>query len=141
MLTVVAALIESEGKLLVCQRRRNDTFALMWEFPGGKMKAGETPAEALARELREELGVAARIGPEVYRTRHKYPQMTEPIELIFLQASLEGAEIQNLAFETMQWRVPATLTELNFLPADRDLIQKLAQGVIRIGGLSPGEMD
>jgi len=139
MLTVVAALIESEGKLLVCQRRRDDTFALMWEFPGGKMKAGETPAAALARELREELGVAARIGPEVYRTRHKYPQMTEPIELIFFQASLESAEIQNLAFETMQWRVPATLTELNFLPADRDLIERLSQGVLRIGGLHSGE--
>jgi 8-oxo-dGTP diphosphatase len=103
------------------------------------MKAGETPAAALARELREELGVAARIGPEVYRTRHKYPQMTEPIELIFFQASLQGAEIQNLAFETMQWRAPATLTELNFLPADRDLIERLAQGVLRIGGLHSGE--
>jgi 8-oxo-dGTP diphosphatase len=132
MLTVVAALIESEGKLLVCQRRRDDTFALMWEFPGGKKKPGETPAEALARELHEELGVAARIGPEVYRTRHKYPQMVEPIELVFLQASLEGAEIQNLAFETMQWRAPATLTELNFLPADSELIGELASGTLRI---------
>jgi 8-oxo-dGTP diphosphatase len=139
MLTVVAALIESEGKLLVCQRRRDDTFALMWEFPGGKMKAGETPSEALARELNEELGIAARIGPEIYRTRHKYPQMTEPIELIFFQASLQGAEIRNLAFETMQWRAPATLTELNFLPADRDLIEKLSQGVFRIGGLRSDE--
>src|ERR1700729_3677303 len=57
MITVVAALIEADGKVLVCQRRRGDTFGLMWEFPGGKLKPGETPAQALERELHEELGV------------------------------------------------------------------------------------
>ena len=62
MLTVVAGLIEADGKILVCQRRRGDTFELMWEFPGGKLQAGETAAEGLARELMEELGVEARGG-------------------------------------------------------------------------------
>ena len=64
MLTVVAALIEFEGKLLVCQRPRGSKFELMWEFPGGKAEAGETLEAALVRELREELGVVARVGPE-----------------------------------------------------------------------------
>ena len=54
MLTVVAALIESKGKLLVCQRRRGSNFELMWEFPGGKRKPGETLEQALARELSED---------------------------------------------------------------------------------------
>ena len=63
---VVAALIEADGKLLVCQRRRTDSFGLMWEFPGGKLEPGETPAQALARELQEELGVEAKIGPEMF---------------------------------------------------------------------------
>ena len=75
MLSVVAALIEDGGKLLVCQRRRGDTFGMMWEFPGGKLQAGETPAEALRRELFEELGVKAAVGAEVFRTRHRYAEM------------------------------------------------------------------
>ncbi len=131
MLTVAAALIERDGKLLVCQRRRGDTLGLLWEFPGGKLESGETPATALARELREELGVEAQIGAEVFRTRHQYAELAEPIELIFLSAKLKSAEIQNLAFETMEWRAPDTLPELNFLPADRELIDKLSSGTFK----------
>jgi 8-oxo-dGTP diphosphatase len=130
MLTVVAALIESGGRLLVCQRRRGDTFALMWEFPGGKLQPGEAPAEALARELREELGVGARIGPEIYRTRHRYAEMNEPIELIFFVAQVEPRAVENLAFERIEWREPPSLADLNFLPADRELIDRLVQGAL-----------
>ena len=132
MLTVVAALIESGGKLLVCQRRRGSRFELMWEFPGGKVDRGETPEAALARELREELGAKAQIGRELYRVRHKYPQMKEPVELIFFAAVLDPAEVKNLDFEQIAWREPKSLPELNFLPADRELIEKLAKGAIRI---------
>lgn len=132
MLTVVAALIESDGKLLVCQRRRGSRFELMWEFPGGKVEAGEEPQAALSRELREELGVAAQVGPEIYRIRHKYDEMKEPLELIFFAASLEPAEVKNLEFQQIAWRKPQSLPELRFLPADRELIEKLASGAIRL---------
>ncbi len=125
MKTVVAALIESDGKLLVCQRRRTDSFGLMWEFPGGKLEPGETPAQAIARELYEELGVTAQIGQEIYRTRHQYSELAEPIDLIFFTATLNTAEIRNQAFETMEWRARETLHELNFLPADREFVAKL----------------
>ncbi len=128
MLRVVAALIEHEGRLLVCQRRKDDSFALQWEFPGGKMRAGEKPAAALARELQEELGVAAEIGRELYRTRHRYQEMKEELELTFLAARVDPAAISNLAFEQMRWVAPADLPLLNFLPADRELIAKLASG-------------
>jgi 8-oxo-dGTP diphosphatase len=131
VLTVVAALIESNGKLLVCQRKRGDTFELMWEFPGGKLKPGESPAEALARELEEELGVASEIGAEVMRARHQYAQMSEPIELIFLRARITGGTIENHVFESIEWREAQTLPELNFLPADRDLIHLLATGKLK----------
>ncbi len=131
MLTVVAALIESNGEILVCQRKRGDTFELMWEFPGGKLKAGESPAEALARELEEELGVASEIGAEVMRARHQYAQMSEPIELIFLRARITSGTIENRVFESIEWREPQTLPELNFLPADRDLIHLLATGKLK----------
>jgi 8-oxo-dGTP diphosphatase len=131
MLTVVAALIESGGKLLVCQRRRDGRFGLMWEFPGGKAELGETPQGALERELREELGVAASMGPEVYRTQHKYAEMPEAVELVFFAARISG-EPKNLDFEQIAWREPASLPELNFLPADRELIEKLATGSLHL---------
>ena len=132
MLTVVAALIEYEGKLLVCQRRRGDSFELKWEFPGGKLRSGETAAEGLARELREELGVAAHVGREVLRTRHRYRELDDEIEVIFLQATVDQATVQNLAFEQMNWATPSELPALDFLPADRELIQKLASGALRL---------
>ncbi len=131
MLTVVAGLIEAEGKILVCQRRRGDTFELMWEFPGGKLQDGETPAEALARELREELGVEAVVGAEVFRTRHRYAEMSEAIELIFFAVVVEPTAVRNIVFESMEWRPPDAFGELNFLPADREFVHKLARGEIR----------
>jgi mutator protein MutT len=132
VLTVVAALIEENGKILVCQRKRGDTFELMWEFPGGKLHAGESPAAGLARELEEELGVSSEIGAEVLRAKHQYAQMSEPIELIFLRARITGGTIENRVFESLEWREPQTLPELNFLPADRDLINRLATGQLKI---------
>jgi 8-oxo-dGTP diphosphatase len=127
MLIVVAGLIKAEGKVLVCQRRRGDTFELMWEFPGGKLQMGETPAEGLARELLEELGVEARVGEEVFRTRHRYAGMSEEIELIFFAAAVEPTAIRNIVFESMKWRAPETLSDLNFLPADREFVGKLGR--------------
>ena len=127
MLIVVAGLIEAEGKVLVCQRRRGDTFELMWEFPGGKLQARETAAQGLARELLEELGVEARVGEEVFRTRHRYAEMREEIELIFFAAAVDAHAVRNIVFERMEWRAPETLSELNFLPADREFVGKLAR--------------
>lgn len=132
MLTVVAALIEHEGTILACQRRRGQRFELMWEFPGGKVEPGETPEQALARELEEELGVSAIIGRQVFRTTHSYAEMRHPIELIFFAAAVTPGEIHNLEFEQIAWRAPQSLPELNFLAADRELIAKLASGEIRV---------
>lgn len=128
MITVVAALIEHNGRLLICQRRRDDAFPLKWEFPGGKVQPGETPAQALARELSEELGAAARVGPERYRTRHRYTELPRDLELIFFTAELNAALLRNLAFEEIRWERPAALLEYDFLPADRELVELLAAG-------------
>jgi len=133
MITVVAALIRDNGKLLVCQRKRGTSFAMMWEFPGGKVKLGETLKQALGRELEEELGTQATIGSEVYRTQHRYAEMSEPIELIFFQAELDPKSVRNLVFEEILWREPSSLPELNFLPADQELIEKLASGTLLSG--------
>ncbi|MGH9774958.1 MAG: (deoxy)nucleoside triphosphate pyrophosphohydrolase [Candidatus Acidiferrales bacterium] len=129
---VVAALIARDGKILICQRRRGDIFGLAWEFPGGKVRADEAPDEALRRELREELGVESTIGREVHRTRHGYSQMSQEIELLFFEARIEAGEPRNLAFEQFAWADPSVLPSYDFLAADRDLVEKLARGEIRL---------
>ena len=132
MVKVVAALIESEGRVLVCQRRRGDRYALLWEFPGGKVEPGEDLPAALARELNEELGVDAPVGPEVYRTSFQYREMNNSTEIVFFAADARPKDVRNLAFERIEWRAPETLGELDFLPADRDLVGRLASGSLRI---------
>lgn len=132
MLTVVAALIEIEGKLLVCQRRRGSRFELQWEFPGGKREEGETLEAALARELNEELGVSAIIGPEVHRLRHQYASTGVPFELVFFAASVAPDKLQNLEFEQIEWRELRSLPQLDFLAADRDLVARLVSGEIKL---------
>lgn len=128
---VVAALILRDSKILVCQRRRDDTHALQWEFPGGKIEPGEIPQEALARELREELGIESTIGRELFRTRHRYSEFRPELELIFFQASVDrSATLQNLVFEGFEWVVPSALPDYNFLQADEEFVALLASGGI-----------
>jgi 8-oxo-dGTP diphosphatase len=129
---VVAALIEQDNRLLVCQRRRSDPFPLLWEFPGGKVHDGETPAQALARELIEELGVQAQIGREVYRTRYRYPELPDELELIFFTARIESGALRNLAFEQIVWVRPQELPQMEFLPADKELITLLAEQQLKL---------
>ena len=128
-ITVVAAVIEQSGLILICQRRRGDRFELKWEFPGGKVQPGETPQEALLRELKEELQVSARIGPELHRTRHQYAEMDREIELVFFAATLGPETMMNGAFERIVWAERAQLPGYDFLPADRELVERLARPV------------
>lgn len=134
MISVVAALIEHDGRLLICQRRRGGSFPLQWEFPGGKVQREESPAEALARELSEELGVdppGIAIGVELYRTRHRYAEHSDELELIFFAVSLDARRVRNLAFERIEWAEPAALPRYDFLPADDEFVGLLVSGILR----------
>jgi 8-oxo-dGTP diphosphatase len=122
---VVAAVIARNGRVLACQRNGAGKFPMKWEFPGGKVHENETAQEALARELHEELGIEAKIGAEIFRTRHKYDEMREAVELIFFKAHIGGGEIENHIFQEMKWVEPQKLSELDFLEADCQLIRKL----------------
>lgn len=135
---VVAAVIVREGRVLACQRSRSGKFPLKWEFPGGKVQARETPKGALERELMEELGVRAEVGQEICRTRHKYAEMPENVELIFFEAQVEPRNIENRVFEKIAWVEPKRLKELDFLDADRESVRKLGAGEIRISGETRG---
>ena len=127
VIKVAAGVIVRDGKILVGQRRRNDSHGLKWEFPGGKVEPGETPAAALARELHEELGIHASIGHEIVRYEHRYPKRSS-IVLIFYQVPDFTGEPQSFAFEQIAWAAPQQLTSYNFLDGDIDFVKRLAAG-------------
>ena len=132
VLIVVAAVIErNDRRLLIGQRRRTDTSPLKWEFPGGKVKQGETDGVALARELREELGATVVKAVEVARVVHKYAETAAPLEIRFFAAELHSVEVQALAFEQIAWVLPRELSEYDFLAANRELVANLATGRIK----------
>jgi 8-oxo-dGTP diphosphatase len=127
VIKVAAAVIEREGKILVGQRRKTDSHGLKWEFPGGKVERGESPSSALARELEEELGIQARIGPEVVRYTYQYPKRAS-ILLFFYRVTEFNGEPQSLAFERIVWAPPAELPSYDFLDGDVDFVRRLAAG-------------
>lgn len=126
ILMVVAAVIERHGQILIGQRRAQDRHALKWEFPGGKVEPHESPRDALRRELWEELGVDARIGPEIIRYEFQYPRRA-PILLIFHWVEDYGGEVRNDAFEQIRWESRDRLPHYDFLDGDRDFVRRLAR--------------
>ena len=126
-MTVVAAVIERDGRILIGQRRLGDGNQLKWEFPGGKMEPSESPREALRRELSEELGIAADIGEEITRYEYGYPGKP-PIELIFFRVVQFQGEPENLAFHGIRWETAAQFHRYEFLDGDVDFVKRLARG-------------
>jgi 8-oxo-dGTP diphosphatase len=127
MTTVVAAVIEREGRILICQRRRGEAHELKWEFPGGKLESGETPEDALRRELHEELAIDAALDGEITRYEFAYPGRA-PILLIFFRVTQFTGEPHNLVFEQMDWVEPARLPNYDFLEGDVEFVRSLASG-------------
>ncbi len=124
MTTVVAAIIRRGGHILVCRRSASSpAHPLKWEFPGGKVEAGEAPPQALARELHEELEIRAAIGPEVERYQFAYPGKS-PILLIFFNVVEFEGEPRNRIFEEIRWVAPPDLPRLDFLEGDIDFVSR-----------------
>jgi 8-oxo-dGTP diphosphatase len=102
-------------------------MALQWEFPGGKIEPGETPEQALARELDEELGIQATIGPSITRIRHNY-RHGGAVDLHFFAVHEFQGELTNRIFTQFRWTKLEELPQYDFLAADRGLIRDLAAG-------------
>jgi 8-oxo-dGTP diphosphatase len=124
---VAAALILRAGEVLIGQRRPDQPMALQWEFPGGKIEAGESAEQALVRELDEELGIKAVVGPRVTHIRHNY-RHGGAVDLQFFAVHEFTGEIDNRIFHQVRWTKLEELTNYEFLAADRGLIRDLAAG-------------
>ncbi|HEY2548878.1 MAG TPA: (deoxy)nucleoside triphosphate pyrophosphohydrolase [Candidatus Acidoferrum sp.] len=132
MKIIVAAVIErADRRILIGQRRREDTSPLKWEFPGGKIEEGETPEVALGRELREELNVELEKCVEIARLRHTYAAPPGELEIRFYAAGIKESTPMPIEFEQIVWVLPKELADYDFLAANARLIAQLATGKIK----------
>ena len=121
---VVAAVIEEHGTFLVTRRQAGVHLEGMWEFPGGKIDPAETHAEALKREIKEELDTDVDVHDLVFTTGHAYPEVT--VSLYFYRCVLTGVP-RPLLGQEMRWVARADLPALGFPPADEELIKLLTR--------------
>jgi 8-oxo-dGTP diphosphatase len=122
-LVVAGLIIGDDRRILLTQRRADQALPLWWEFPGGKVEPGEAPVAALARELREEIGVTVAVGPIWEVLFHAYPTF-DLVMLVYVCRIVDGSpravEVADLA-----WVAAQDLARWDILPADRPLVERL----------------
>jgi 8-oxo-dGTP diphosphatase len=130
-LHVACAIIEQEGTVLAAQRSAAMTLPLKWEFPGGKIEAGESPEECLSRELKEELGISVFIGTALSPATHSYPDFT--VTLYPFTCRLAGGIITAHEHHALQWIEPHRMPELDWAAADLPVISEYMATTVAAG--------
>jgi len=123
---VVAALIRDKDRFLACQRPADKARALLWEFVGGKVEAGETGPEALVRECQEELDVTLSVGEPVMDVTHAYPDLT--VHLTLYSAEIAQGEPKKIEHHSIRWITAEEIDTIEFCPADQvflDTVRKV----------------
>ncbi len=120
---VVGAMIEMDGKYLITQRPPTASLPLLWEFPGGRVEAGETDQAALARELREEMGIEVQVGDRCIHVEHSYASYD--IDFCVYRCRLVSGPIQHVRVHAHRWVKPEDLDDYEFPAADEKTIAKL----------------
>lgn len=126
--TVTAALIADQGKILVTQRKEDSSHGLLWEFPGGKVKEGEDPRQALQRELKEELDAEAKVGMLFDAVFHTYPEY--PILLLVYRCRVEKDSLKPIGCRDLRWVTLKELEKLAMPPADDPIRRHLSSSKI-----------
>jgi 8-oxo-dGTP diphosphatase len=124
-LVVAGMIVDDRGRVLVTQRRADQSLPLQWEFPGGKVEAGEAPVDALVRELREELGVDARVGRIWDVMFHAYPAY-DVVMLVYGCRLPAGQQPAAVEVADLAWVTASDLAGYDVLPADAPLVERLA---------------
>ena len=124
---VVAALVVENGKFMICQRPQNKARGLLWEFVGGKVEPGETKAQALVRECREELGVTVVPGDVFMEVDHVYPDIT--IHLTLFWARIAAGRPQKLEHADIRFIAPEEIPQYAFCPADASILEQIKKGL------------
>jgi len=124
-ITVVGAMIEREGKYLITQRKPTATLPLLWEFPGGRVEPGETDAQALARELKEEMDITVEVNEQIMHVQHSDPDYD--IDFRVYRCRMTGGEIKHLRVHDHRWVAPADLDDYEFPPADQKTFEQLLE--------------
>ena len=119
---VVAAIIRDKGRIFATQRGYGP-YKDGWEFPGGKIEPGETPEEALKREIREELDTEIEVGEPAGRIEYDYPEFHLSMDCFF--CTLLSGSLTLKEHEAARWLTPAELDSVAWLPADLSLIDRL----------------
>jgi 8-oxo-dGTP diphosphatase len=122
-IVVVGAMIEQDGKYLITQRSPRASLPLLWEFPGGKKEEGETPQQALARELQEEMGILVEVGLQAMHVLHSYSDYD--IDFRVFKCRLTGGQINHLRVHDHRWVAPNELDKYEFPAADQKTFEQL----------------
>lgn len=125
MTEVVAALIWDRDRFLACQRPAHKARGLLWEFVGGKVEPGETHAQALVRECREELAIEVGVGELFMELTHEYPDLT--VKLSLYHAVIERGVPQKLEHNDLRWLLPSEVDDFEFCPADKDILNRIKE--------------
>ena len=121
---VVAALIWENGKFMICQRPAHKARGLLWEFVGGKVELGETKAQALIRECKEELDVTISVGDVFMDVVHEYPDLT--VHLTLFHAKMEHGTPKMIEHNDIRWIAPDEASQYAFCPADTEILKRIA---------------
>ena len=122
---VVAVLVAEDGRFMICQRPAHKARGLLWEFPGGKVEIGETRAQALVRECREELDVTVAPGEIFMEVDHVYPDIT--IHLTLFRAAIAEGRPQRLEHADIRFIAPDQIPRYDFCPADADILARIME--------------
>lgn len=124
--TVAAAVFIKDGKVMICRRPPGKGNALKWEFPGGKTEPGETLADCLKRECKEELNIDISVGSEICSNEYTYPDIT--VVLHFMLSGIVSGEPELIEHTELKWVAKDELDSFDFCPADEKIVHILKDG-------------